>query len=335
MRKIKYYLIAMMIFVSMALFVIFVSFDRGYVHTTTDYALNTIVKVTVEAKSEKDAIKAGKDAVDEIKRIENLLSCHIPGSDIYRINDMGYSQPQRVEDETYEILSRCIGYSHLTGGAFDITVKPLCDLWDVTSDNPKVPDRQKIEKLLKSVGIHNIELRENNMVSLLTPDTKIDLGGVAKGYCADRVKSILKEQGIENALIDLGGNIYAMGSNQKDKPWSIGIQKPFALRGEHYYKLEISDLSLVTSGAYERYFEYDGNIYHHIIDAKNGYPAESDIKSVTVVADSSELADVLSTSIFVLGSEKGQELLKVQSNMYAIMLKYDDSIIDTRQNKSK
>ncbi len=322
-KKLRIMLIASVL---LAIITIIVCIPRNHSYTKTDYALNTIVKITIEAKTANQAKAIANLATDEIKRIENLLSCYIETSDIYRINNYAHTEPIKVSDETYELLKRCIYYNRLTDGAFDITVKPLVDLWNINSDTPKVPLYEDIKQALKAVGTDNIILMEENRVYIKNSHTQIDLGGVAKGYCANRIKSLMENNGIKNALIDLGGNIYAMGKNQKGDKWNIGIQKPYAQRGETVKSIALSNQSAVTSGAYERFFEQDGKIYHHILNPLTGYPVQSDLDGVTVISTDSELCDVLSTAIFTAGSQDGTRIFEKTNSTYVIMVKNNGQI---------
>lgn len=272
--------------------------------STTEFAMNTVVTLTAYGDN---ADKAVSDAIKEVKRIEKLLSCHVANSEISKINSSAHIAPVEVSDETARVLSKALDMSRKTKGAFDISVKPLVDLWNITAENPEIPSDDDIAKVLDNVGYENISISDN-FVSFKSEGTQIDLGGAAKGYCADRIAQIFKKHNIKNAIIDLGGNIYAMGNSEQGKPWRIGLQAPGKSRGEHFSVEELRDMSVVTSGSYERYFEKDGKIYHHILDPKHGKPADSGIISVSVVSASSFEADMLSTAIFVMGSEEFQKL---------------------------
>ena len=265
----------------------------------TEFALNTVIKISAYGK---DAEIAVDKALKEVHRIDALMSAHKASSEVYMLNS---SNGMTVSKEVFDIIKTAKDIWQKTDGAFDITLKPLSDMWNIKAENPKIPDNAEIENALLKTGFQYIELNEENFsVSFKKEGMQIDLGGIAKGYAADRAAFILKENGIENALIDLGGNVYAIGKNRNKKHWKIGLQTPWEKRGEYYEVVEAKDTAVVTSGAYERYFEKDGKIYHHILNPKTGYPQESEFQSVTVIHKNSALADALSTAIFVSG-EKG------------------------------
>ncbi|MBR3932580.1 MAG: FAD:protein FMN transferase [Clostridia bacterium] len=271
--------------------------------SSTEFALNTVITITAYGDKAQEAMDA---SFAEVKRIENLLSAYIDGSDISKINKSACDAPVEVSDETINVLTKALEMSQKTDGAFDITVKPLVDLWDIKSENPKIPSEDAINTAKNLVGYKDVVI-DGNRVSFKKQGMKIDLGGAAKGYCADKVIEVLKSYGVKNALIDLGGNIYALGKNENGDNWRIGLQDPTSARGEHFSVEEISDKTAVTSGSYERYFEKDGKIYHHILNPETGRPADSGLISVTVISKNSFEADMLSTAVFVMGSEKFKE----------------------------
>ncbi len=263
------------------------------------YYLDTFVSVTAYGENAEAAVK---EVLKETERIENLMSAYKPGSDICRINSAMVSQAVEISEETASVLKKALEFSKKTDGAFDISVKPLVDLWNIKAENPVVPSETDISVALESVGYENI-LLSGNKISFLKENMKIDLGGAAKGYCADRAAEIMKKHGVENALLDFGGNIFALGKNKNGTPWRIGLQDPKKSRGEHFTVEELSNKTAVTSGSYERYFEYGGKIYHHILNPQTGYPADSGLISATVISKNSFEADMLSTAVFVLGVE--------------------------------
>lgn len=267
--------------------------DDGY--SQTEYMLNTVITITADDKA------AVAECFDEIRRIENLLSVYLPDSEIWAINSAPAGTPVKVSQETFDLLKKADEYKRLTGGAFDITIKPLVDLWDVAGEG-YVPTDAEISAALELVG--DIILDEENLtVTLPKEGMAIDLGGIAKGYAGDKVRQILLANGVDSAIADLGGNIVTIGRNG-NKDWCIGLQNPNAQRGTTFADISIEDKFVVTSGGYERYFEKDGQTYHHIFDPATGRNPHGDTLSVTIVADDGALADALSTACFVVNSEQ-------------------------------
>ncbi|MFA4993387.1 MAG: FAD:protein FMN transferase [Candidatus Omnitrophota bacterium] len=241
----------------------------------------------------------------EAERIENLLSKYILNSEISRLNRTGRLS---LSPDTFYIIKKAKEFWQDSDGAFDITVAPLVDIWGFSSQRYRVPDEGLIKTTLKLVGCDKIILHEeNNVVEFKFPGMKIDLGAIGKGFAVDRAVNKLKENNIDNCLINAGGQIYALGE-KSGSPWKIAIQNPS--KPEISATLELKDKSASTSGDYEQFFFEDGKRYCHIIDPKTGYPVTSEISSVTVIADSGLEADALSTAIFVLGKKRGEELLK-------------------------
>lgn len=269
-------------------------------YTATEYALDTMCTVTAYGFNSKKAVL---ESIDTLKELEERLSVHRDKSDISVLNR---EKINSVDDDIYNMLKTALKVSEDTEGAFDITVKPLVDLWNIKGNGP-VPSAEDITYRLNSISYKSIELDENK-VKLNGINTEIDLGGIAKGYCADAVAKVLTDYSVKSAIIDLGGNVRTIG-NKKGKTWKIGIQDPEGKRGEYFGVLGISDKCVVTSGGYERYFVEDGKVYHHIIDPRIGYPVDSDITSVSIISDDGAMADALSTAVYVLGAEKGIELL--------------------------
>lgn len=271
----------------------------------TFYALDTIIQLR---QLEGAGTEAAKQAQIRVEELENLLSCHKAESDIWRINEQPYGQPVMVAPETYTLLQRAKEISLKTEGRFDVTIKPLADLWNVKQAE-KPPAENDIWNAMDQVGFPNLILQEDGTVIRLSHGTKVDLGGMAKGMIADELKQLLQEAGVQRGIIDLGGSITVIGEKANGKPWTVGIKNPFET-GTSYAKLTVTDTSVVTSGGYERYFTYEGKDYHHIFDPYTGYPAESGLKSVTVVAQDTALADALSTAAYVGGRERALEWAK-------------------------
>ncbi len=275
----------------------------------TDYAMNTTVSIDVTALRAKELAER---AVEEIKFLDSLMSATDPRSDVYKLNHADAGTYVKVSPEVFELLIRCHEISEKTDGAFDITVAPLCDLWNVGSADPSVPPKDKIEEALALTDYKQVLLNPlDKTVALGKEGMSITLGAIAKGFAADRVCQILRDGGAREAVIDLGGNIYILGREK-----TVGIQTPFALRGEYFDKVTVCDKAVVTSGPYERYFKKDGRIYHHIIDPFTGYPASIERGSATVIAENSALADALSTAVFISGKDALREFEDCEAILY-------------------
>lgn len=289
---------------------------RTYTHFCFDTVCSIIIYDTYREKE--------SDIVDDCFRLcdkyDQLLNKHNKKSEIYQINSHAPDYT-KVSKETLEIIKDSNYYSKLSNGAFDITISPLVDLWDI-NNNPHIPKKNKITNTLKYVNYNNVTLK-NNSVKLSLQQQSIDLGGIAKGYVADRLKSLLKDKGITSAIINLGGNILTIEDKNKT-PFQIGIKKPFGKNDADYSAtIKITDKSVVTSGIYERYFKKNNKIYHHILNPKTGYPVENNLYSVTIISEKSEEGDALSTATFVMGLNQGMDLINTLENVYAVFITKD------------
>lgn len=259
---------------------------------------------------------------------EQTISRTIETSEIYQINH-AKGNPVEVSDVTLELLQKGIEYGDLTNGKFDITIAPLMELWDFKNNTENIPEHADIEEALSHVNYKNIVI-DGNKVSLEDPSACIDLGGIAKGYMADCLKEYLIHEGIESALINLGGNILTIGAKPDGTPFNLGIQKPFDKQGSAITSVKVTDSSVVSSGVYERYFEVDDTLYHHIIDTATGYPCDNKLRGVTILSKESVDGDALSTSCFVLGLENGKKLIESLDGIEAIFITENYELIDTR-----
>lgn len=292
----------------------------------TEYAMNTVIHISA---SGKNAQRAAEEVTEEIRKIDSRMSAHSKKSEIYQLNLRASKEPLKVSDEVFSLIKKSVYISEKTNGAFDITVKPLADVWNITSENPSLPSDEQISDALSKIGFRNIILDEKNKTVFFAREgMSLDLGAITKGYAADRAAEIFKKHNIKSALVDLGGNIYAVGKKTDGSKWKIGIQAPFKKRGEYFKLYPAEDTSIVTSGAYERYFEINGKIYHHILDPKTGYPAQSGIQSATVVCKNSVLADALSTAVYVLGKEESKSLTDIFDGIHIIILTDSGEIIE-------
>lgn len=272
------------------------------------YALDTIISFELHAKYESSCDYLVNEAKDEITRLEDLFSTSISHSDIYRINHSN-GEPVQVSEETADIIRTAREISRLTDGAFDISVYELVKLWGFDTKNYHVPTDKEIEETLKKTGYENIEITEDNVVTVKN-GVKLDLGGIAKGYIMECIDTeIGSDWDFIGALINMGGMVDTMGHNRNrgDDKWIIGIEYPGS--GGDYFAT-FYDRDATTSGAYQRYFEEGGKKYHHIIDPKTGKPAESDLSSVTITNPCSSYTDALSTAFYIMGKDKTIEFIK-------------------------
>ncbi|MCI9423495.1 FAD:protein FMN transferase [Lachnospiraceae bacterium WCA-9-b2] len=287
----------------------------------TDTLFDTVVRIEILDRADEEVLKGCENIC---KKYHAMFSNKIEDSEISRINSAGGNSVE-VSDETVTLLRKAIYYGDLSNGAFDVTIAPVSNLWDFHAEAPALPAPEAIYEAASHVDYKNI-LIDGNTVRLLDPYASIDVGGIAKGYIADILKKYLKEQGVKHAVINLGGNVLAMGSRLDGSDYNIGIQKPFDMTGEPITSVRISNKSVVTSGTYQRYFEADGKLYHHILDPNTGYPCENNLTSVTIITNSSLTADALSTTCFLLGYDKSMRLIEQLDNVDAVFITNDNKI---------
>lgn len=290
--------------------------------TKSTFLLNTVVTITLYDSSDETIIDK---AFELCSQYESIFSRTLPESELYQLNqgllphdDNGYT----VSKDLYRLIEKGLEYGDLSDGNFDIAIEPVSSLWDFHAANPVLPNKADIEKALPYINYKNISLN-GGKVAFDADTMGFDLGAIAKGYIADRLKEFLLEQGVESAMINLGGNVLCVGNKPDGSAFKIGIQKPFADRNETVAVMELKDVSVVSSGIYERYFTVDGKEYHHILNPKTGYPYESDLVSVTIISKDSVDGDGLSTSCFSLGLEKGLELINSLNDTHAVFITND------------
>lgn len=272
------------------------------------------------------------EAFNKIKEFENLMSTYKHDSEISLINSMSGNKPVKVSFDTFYLIKKAIEYSNKTNGLLNISIYPLVKKWAINSENANIPHKEDIEKLLKIIDYKHIELNEEEQTVFLKKyGMGIDLGAIAKGYTADVVANILKRNGVTSAVIDLGGNLYCIGLNVNDNKWRIGIQNPHINieRGTIVGYVEIENKSLVTSGIYERYFENNNKVYHHLLNPATGYPIDNELASVTIISDLSIEGDGLSTPIFLMGIEKGMKFIEKTNGVEAIFICKNDNVYIT------
>ena len=275
-------------------------------NSETRFLLDTVCTVTADCG---DDIINGAFSLCE--NLERTLSKTVTDSDVYKLNNTeGFVS---VSDGTLKTVERALYYSELSGGKFDITIAPVSALWDFK--NQVIPSKDEISEALQNVDYHSIEIKNGEISS---GTKQIDLGGIAKGYIADRATEYLKENGAENALVNLGGNICMIGE------YNIGIKKPFD--DSIIASISLKDKCVVTSGIYERYIESDGKIYHHILDPKTGYGVENELASVTVIGEKALDCDALSTVCMLLGTESGMDIINNTADTEAVFIDRENNI---------
>lgn len=301
-------------------------------YQSTEQIMGTIVSQSIYGR---DAQAAGIEASGKIRELESVLSFHLKTGDIAKLNSNAGIEDVPVRKETLFLLEKSLHYSEITGGSFNILVGPLVKRWNVTAADADVPSPAEIRKLLPLIHYKDLIVNETKGTArLLKKGQMADLGGIAKGYASDEVLAIYRKHGIQKAIIDIGGNIGLLGSSPEGKPWRVGVQSPGKERGEYAAILSLTDCSLSTSGAYERFFKKNGKIYHHIIDPATGYPADSGLLSASIIAPMSVDSDALS-KIFVMGADRGIALIKNIPDTGAVLITRDKRIIVTENLKSR
>lgn len=289
----------------------------------TGFHLNTIINITIYGGNGNETLDL---AFDEVDRLEALLSKHVEGSDIYKINEAAGQTSIELQPDTMVLLAESKRFFELSKGFFDITVGPLVDLWGIGTEEAAVPAPNDLEAALDLVNMDAFDFCCSS-AELLKDGMSIDTGGIAKGYIADKVAQVLKDEGCSGAVINLGGNVLTIGKKPDGSKWRIGVQDPFKSTGTYMEVVEIDEMSVVTSGPYERNFEEDGVVYHHILNPYTGYPIENNIAGVTVISGKSIDGDGLSTSIFAMGAKAGLELVEKTENTECYFVLNDGTII--------
>lgn len=298
------------------------SFDKPEVVRTSRIIMDTVVQITAFGKDYSKTNSAVNAAFAEMKRIEKLTSFYLEGSDVRRLAN---SAGAEVSPEVSRIVALGLEVGQASGGAFDMTLGNLKALWGIETDEPKVPVHEKIQEALKGTGPEALKI-VSGRVEKKEIGTTVDLGGIAKGFAIDRAIGILEQNGIRHAAVNAGGDIRLLGDRQ-GKLWRIAIQDP-RRHNRFVAKLFLKDISVVTSGDYERFFEKDGIRYHHLFDPRTGYPSRES-RSVTVLAKNAALADALATAAFVLGPEEGITLFEKFPSTEGMIIGADGKTVTT------
>jgi len=285
------------------------------------YALDTLVSITYYDERDEAAVQ---EALDLCKNYETVFSRTDSGSELYRLNECGSME---VSEDLLAVLTRALDWCRRSGSAFDITMGGVSSLYHFSGDAPAaVPDPGVLEEALSHVGWENIRV-EGSTVTLADPEAKIDLGAIAKGYIADRMKDYLKEQGVKHAIISLGGNVLCLGGKPDGSPFAVGIRCPEKSSSRIVTALNSREGSVVTSGIYERFFEKDGVVYHHLLDSATGQPIRNGLRAVSICGLSSADCDALSTVCFALGETDGMALVESLDGVEALFLREDGTML--------
>ena len=317
-------------FLPLAILIIFfsVSCTSGTV-SDSRIAMDTLITVSIP---EKDS-----EYIDDIfalvYEIDGELSRYNDESWIYKINENAGISPVSVPEEVFNLISASIDMAFDTDGLFNPAIGPLSALWGIGSEDARVPEKDEIEAVLPLLDYTLVELSEEDLsVYLPLPGMALDLGGVGKGYAADRIQELLDSFGVSGAIVNLGGNVLAYGSGDGGRPWRIGIRNPEGESSDSVMSIECEDMTVITSGVYQRYLEKDGVRYHQILDSKTGYPAVSDIVSATVISSSGTLGDMLSTTLLAAGSEKAMDIA-AEYGVRCILILSDGSVLDSSEGQ--
>ncbi|MGL4873173.1 MAG: FAD:protein FMN transferase [Clostridium sp.] len=293
------------------------------IHSRTELFMGTAINIKIYDGSEKVLDKIFK----EVKDIEDKASINKGGTEVDSINKNAGIKSVKVSNDVFEMIKIGMEYSSMSNGKYDITVGPLVKLWSIGLPEARKPKEEEIGQALEKINYKDLELNEEKKeVYLKKEGMLLDLGSIAKGYTADRITEVLKEEGINKAIVDLGGNIYAFGEKNENEKWKIGIQNPFSDRGDVVGAVKVKDKSIVTTGTYERFLEEGGKKYHHILDPKRGYPYESNIGGVSIISDKSIDGDALSTLVFTLGIEEGLSFVEGIDGVECIFIDKEKNI---------
>lgn len=285
------------------------------------YAMDTVMSLTAYGSHAREALDS---ASAEIQRLDKLFSISSETGDIYRVNRDGEGD---LSEDTRSLLASALEYGKDTNGIFDCTIEPVMEAWGFTTKNYRIPSDSELAELLSHVDASTVTLSGNHVT--LPEDVKLDLGGIAKGFTSARVMEVFKNSGVTSGIISLGGNVQTLGTKPDEKLWRVGIQDPNDLNAM-FAVVEVSDEAVITSGAYQRYFEENGVHYHHIIDPRTGYPAESGLTSVTIISPDGTLADALSTSLFIMGPDDASAFWQNHRDKFeAIMMTENGEVLVT------
>ena len=302
------------------------------------FAMDTYMEFTAYGKNSEKAVDA---AIEEVQKLDAMLSAENSKSEVYALNEQGNLQ---ATDDLAELILRGKEIYQETDGLFDDTIYPVMKLWGFPTGNYHVPTAAEVQKKLALVDENKVEIqtrdsdekgrdsKEKTKFVTLGADQQIDFGGIAKGYTGQKLAELFQEYGVSSALVSLGGNIQAIGTKPDGSSWKVGIRDPKGGQQDYIGVLSVENQAVVTSGGYERYFEEDGKTYIHIINPRTGYPADGDLLSVTIVSRDGTLADGMSTALYIMGYEKACQFWRQHREEFNVILVTDDGKIHISEN---
>ena len=302
------------------------------------FAMDTYMEFTAYGKNSEKAVDA---AIEEVQKLDAMLSAENSKSEVYALNEQGNLQ---ATDDLAELILRGKEIYQETDGLFDDTIYPVMKLWGFPTGNYHVPTAAEVQKKLALVDENKVEIqtrdsdekgrdsKEKAKFVTLGADQQIDFGGIAKGYTGQKLAELFQEYGVSSALVSLGGNIQAIGTKPDGSSWKVGIRDPKGGQQDYIGVLSVENQAVVTSGGYERYFEENGETYIHIINPRTGYPADGDLLSVTIVSRDGTLADGMSTALYIMGYEKACQFWRQHREEFNVILVTDDGKIHISEN---
>lgn len=302
------------------------------------FAMDTYMEFTAYGKNSEKAVDA---AIEEVQKLDAMLSAENSKSEVYALNEQGNLQ---ATDDLAELILRGKEIYQETDGLFDDTIYPVMKLWGFPTGNYHVPTAAEVQKKLALVDGNKVEIqtrdsdekgrdsKEKTKFVTLGADQQIDFGGIAKGYTGQELAELFQEYGVSSALVSLGGNIQAIGTKPDGSSWKVGIRDPKGGQQDYIGVLSVENQAVITSGGYERYFEEDGKTYIHIINPRTGYPADGDLLSVTIVSRDGTLADGMSTALYIMGYEKACQFWRQRREEFNVILVTDDGKIHISEN---
>lgn len=284
------------------------------------YAMNTVMNLSVYGEN---ATKAIQQAVEKINSLDVLFSVTNKSSDIYKVNS-SQGETLNINQETADLIMEAYSYGAKSKGALDLTIYPVVKAWGFTTDTYRVPTAAELTSLLKYVDYSAVKIDTDKSQVCIPKHFEIDLGAVAKGYTGNKIIEILKQNGITSALINLGGNVQTLGNRPDGSKWTVGIQNPSSQ--SYFATLSVGEAAIITSGGYQRNFEQEGNIYHHILNPATGYPANNGIISSTVIAKDGTQGDALSTALYVMGTQQAIDYYKSDKTFDMVLLTDNNTV---------